>query len=1136
MSITDADGLIGIGRRAGRAFDRLAAVVPTVRGRLFALVFMALVPALVILVYDEWLARARSFAALTDLSTRVVRLLEREIDDRITRGAHRLGLLSTDPEIVAQSPAATRKLVDALREDRLYNNLLIADGASGDVRASAVPLDGTASARGLLAFERARRTLDFATGSFLPDPATREAGLNLAQPVVNDVGSVSSIVWASLDLDWVSGFIERSGLPASTVLTVLDDNGIVQYRSMDLERYIGKPAEAYATALNGGGADNAIDVAGLDGVERLYVAQPLEFRGHGTGSRVTLGIPLGPYRAAMNATLRHNVAILAAGTLLCFLMAWLVGDALFLREVRPILATARRVAAGDLEARTNISGGRGELGELGRAIDAALAAQQAAHRDLVAAREEAVEANRAKGSFLAMMSHEIRTPMNAIINMNGLALDIDLPPKAHQFISVAHAAARNLLGILNDILDFSKIEADKLQLEETAFNVRDVLEEVTETFRSTVIQKHVELVTYAVPAVPDRLVGDALRFRQVLTNLVGNAFKFTNEGEVLLRVDPIPVAGGTPGHVELRVTVRDTGIGISKEQQGKLFQAFTQADSSTSRQYGGTGLGLAISRRLARLMGGDITCESVPGAGTTFFFTARFATEAQPDVPARIAPAALTGGRGLIVEDSATSRELLETLLRSWSISSVSVATAEDGLALLEQHNRAGTPDPFSVVILDWMLPGMNGLAAAARIRAREETRALPIIMVSAYAGKEEEARCVELGVNVFLRKPVTASSLFDAIVESQGVRVHSVRRGLDAPLEREFGGVRALLAEDNEANQMVATELLARLGIEVDVARNGVEAVAMAQAAATKYGAVFMDMHMPELDGLGATRRLRADPRYANVPIIALTANAMKADFDACLAAGMNDYVTKPIDRRALVATLRRWLLPQAAAPNAEATVPAIITTPMLVRDGGSALEGIDVSGALQRLGIERATLDRMLLRFADGLAQMLEAVRAAVGAGDAAAAARHAHAIAGAAGNLGADSLRAAAKALEQAGRDGRTDLASLAADVEDCAAVVSRSIASLRPEPSRTLSASGEQFDRAAAGAALERLTMALEAYDLSSASGALTDLGTAGLPASAADDLGRLRHSVDGYDYDEARGIASRLLARVHAEDA
>ena len=1141
MSLSDADGLSGIRRRANHILERTASVLPTVRARLFALVLVALMPALVILVYDEWLARERGFAALTDLSTRVVRLLQREMDDRVTRGGQRLAVLAADPDVIALSPPATRKLVDALREDRLYDNLFIADSTTGDVRASAVPLDHKANARELIAFQRARRTLDFATGTFLPEPATGEPGLNIAQPVVNEFGMLTSVVSASVDLDWVAGFIERSGLPPSTVLTVVDGHGIVQYRSVDQEKYAGQHAGAWATALDT--AHSARGFAGLDGVERLYVAEPMEFRAQHTGTRVTLGIALAPYRAALNDALLRNVVLLVTGTLLCFVIAWIVGEALFLREVRPIVATARKVSAGDLEARTGLGNGRGELRELGRVIDAAVAAQQASHRDLVAAREQAVEANRAKGSFLAMMSHEIRTPMNAIINMNGLALETDLPPKAHQYISVAHSSARNLLGILNDVLDFSKIEADKLQLEEAPFGLREVLEEVTETFRATVIQKHVELITHTVPAVPDRLIGDVLRFRQVLTNLVGNAFKFTGEGEVVLRVEPVSSADANEDHVHLRITVRDSGIGIPKEQQDKLFQAFTQADSSTSRQYGGTGLGLAISRRLARLMGGDLAFESAPGAGTSFYFTARFGTDAQPATAPREVPSTLVERPVLVVEDSPTSRELLEMLLGGWSIPVVSVVSAEEGLARLEQQNHEDGSDPFALVILDWMLPGMNGLDAAARIRSRAETRSVPIIMMSAYAGKEEEARCAELGVDVFLRKPVTASSLFDAIVESQGVQGHAARRGLDQPLEREFDGVQALLAEDNEANQMVATELLGRLGIALDIACNGREAIAMAQAAPARYAAILMDMQMPELDGVGATRALRADPKFANIPIIAMTANAMKVDLDACLAAGMNDHIVKPIDRRALVATLRRWLPARVAEPASAAAIqparrdvserplPPLQSTPAAAAE--PELEGIDVRGTLRRLEIDRASLERMLLRFADGQRQTLEALREAVAAANTAMAARHAHAIGGAAGNLGADALRAAAKTLEQAAREERPGLAGLLAVVEDRAVVVFRSIETLRPSAHRDEDLPASPFDPAIAGEALDRLTAALDNHDVSSASGALAELATSHLPPWAVDDLGRLRGCVDGYEYVEARGIASRLLARVHA---
>jgi two-component system, sensor histidine kinase and response regulator len=616
--------------------------------------------------------------------------------------------------------------------------------------------------------------------------------------------------------------------------------------------------------------------------------------------------------------------------------------------------------------------------------------------------------------------------------------------------------------------------------------------------------------------------------------LISNAFKFTEKGEVLVKVETAGSEDALPGEVLLRISVSDTGIGMSAEQQARLFQSFTQADSSTTRKYGGTGLGLVISRRLARLMDGDLAVDSTPGKGTTFLFTARLGVEAQPEGQTRVAPAGVAERPVLVVEDTETSRDLLETLLRSWSIAPVSVATAEEGLALLERRNRKGGSDPFGLVVLDWMLPGMNGLEAAERIRARDETRTLPIVLISAYAGKEEEARCAALGVNVFLPKPITASSLFDAVVESQGARVHAARRALDVPLDREFDA-HVLLAEDNEANQMVASEILSRLGIELDIANNGREALEMIRTGGEKYAAVLMDVQMPEMDGLAATRAMRNDPALQGLPILAMTANAMKADLEACLAAGMNDYITKPIDRKALVQTLRRWL-PARQQPlkdaDSGASGPELASSPppaSAMPDDHPRLEGIDVTESLERLGLEFASFRRMLIRFADGQGATLDALRAAVSSGDGAAAARHAHAIAGASGNLGAEALRTAAKALERAGRDGRNDLAALLADLEGKAAVVFRSIDTLRDAGPASTRA-GNLLVPAAARAALERLRAALGDYDLSAASRALEDLERAAVPG-AVSELALLRSHVDGYEYDEARALATRLLERI-----
>jgi signal transduction histidine kinase/CheY-like chemotaxis protein/HPt (histidine-containing phosphotransfer) domain-containing protein len=1112
-------------------------VFSTIRARLVWLVLFALLPALAIIVYDEILFRRRIFQEIHGESIRVGAMAQERIQSMIEETRAELRTLARIPEIRDMDLAANSQLAEVFRDEKIFTNLLIA-GTSGKVACSAIPFQGEVRVDHFDSFRQSLATKSFAVGKYGINPISRQAGLNLAYPILDPQGNPSGVMIASLGFTWLGDFIAQAGLPKEAALVVLDSDGVILARTLEPEKWVGKSVRQvpFIRRVLSEGHSGAAVIKGFDNVERLYAYAPIRSGTTETHAFLAVGIPTSVAEAEAGRSLHRNLFILLVGGLFSVGIAWFVSERLFLHDTRAVLRTARRLQAGDLTARTGLPPGGGELREVAQALDQGIYSLEKANHELVAAREAAEAANRAKSSFLAVMSHEIRTPMNAIINMTGLALDTDLTPRQQHYLSVVHSSSKNLLGIINDILDFSKIEAEKLELEQAPFSLRRVLDEVTETFRAKVVEKHVELITYVPMNVPDGLIGDALRFRQVITNLVGNAFKFTEQGEVDVKVsawEPEDLLHGSPaGRVDLLVSVRDTGIGITEEQKGRLFQAFAQADTSTSRKYGGTGLGLAISRRLAQLMGGDLTLESTPGAGTTFFFAGRFGLQKTQEAPVPPPPEDIRRHPVLIVEDTDSSRELLETFLGSWSMPCVSVATAEEGLALLDRHNRSGGKEPFGMVLLDWMLPGMNGLDAARRIREQKETQSLPLVLISAYAGKEEEARCSELGVNVFLPKPITASSLFNAIVEAQGLHIHVQRHSSDTALEKEFDGTVALLAEDNEANQMVATELLSRLGIELDIASNGREAIEMARTNQGRYAAILMDMQMPEMDGLEATRVLRSDPAFRDIPVIAMTANAMRQDLDACLEAGMNDHITKPIDRTALVTTLRRWL-PRGKPASATQTARGQARPTEAPQPGPPVLEGIEVEAALQRLGLPFESLRRMLIRFAAGQQKTLEDLRAAVRAGDASGTAAHAHALAGSAGNLGADSLREAAKSLEKAARLNSTNLESLFGEVDQRAAVVFRSIESLKPEaaPAPEADTSGPGPDFALLMSGLEQLRKALADFDLTSASEALREVRKAGLPGDFAADLARIDELVEGYEYDDAAALAAGLIQKV-----
>ena len=524
-----------------------------------------------------------------------------------------------------------------------------------------------------------------------------------------------------------------------------------------------------------------------------------------------------------------------------------------------------------------------------------------------AQRLKAESATRSKSEFLANMSHEIRTPMNAVLGFAGLALKQDFPPRAMDYFRKIDTAGRSLLGVINDILDFSKIEAGKLELEVIPFSPWEILRNVGNVLSHRAAEKNLELILSVGEGVPPALLGDPLRMGQVFLNLAGNAIKFTTEGHVLIRVELVERQGDM---VILRGLVQDTGIGMTEAQVARLFQAFTQADSSISRKYGGTGLGLVITKRIVELVGAELTVASTPGVGSTFSVTRAFKAVEAPARPPLDLPAEFHGLGVLVVDDHPLAREVLVERLTALGLAVQAAASGPEALEALRG------PRPIRVVFMDWIMPGMDGTEATRAILADPALEPKPaVILVTAY-GKDEVTLAAEAaGVRAVLVKPVWAEELLAALLAALG-QPGSQGSGGTAPDQPQLAGARVLLVEDNPINREVAREILFQAGIDVAEACDGFEAVAAVDRAS--YDAVLMDIQMPGMDGHRATALIREKARHADLPIIAMTAHALAGYREECLAAGMNDYLTKPIEPAELFQVLARWIKPRGLAPAA--------------------------------------------------------------------------------------------------------------------------------------------------------------------------------------------------------------------------
>ena len=646
-------------------------------------------------------------------------------------------------------------------------------------------------------------------------------------------------------------------------------------------------------------------------------------------------------------------------------------------------------------------------------------------KELIEAKKAAETATRTKSAFLANMSHEIRTPMNGVIAAADLALNEELTPNVKHYLEIIQSSAYSLLEIINDILDFSKIEADKLDLELHPFVIDNVLERVSDMFLDKIFEKSIELLVDIDVDTPKNLIGDSLRLQQIIKNLVDNSIKFSRKGGVILV--GIKTAEKMPDSVTLSFFVKDNGIGIAPEYIPDLFRRFSQADMSAKRKYTGTGLGLSICKRLVELMGGRIWVESESGKGSTFFFTARFRRPAKEISRKLVPPPDIQGIKALVVDDCPDSRNIIQNMLNSFGFPAEYVSSGKEALHVLEENRNS--EEPFKLVIIDWMMPEMDGIEVSKRIR-KDLKLDVPIVMMTAFGRETETMIAKREGINAFLNKPIAQSTLFNAIMDVFGKKAYGKERikkqiTTQASIyKKRLKGVRILVAEDNLTNQEIAKAILEGAGIVVEIANDGEEALETVKKG--YFDAVLMDIQMPKMDGYEATKAIRKDPKVKSIPIIAMTAHAMKGDEEMCLNCGMDAYISKPIRQDRLFSTLCKAIKPEEKQKRRGIEPKPLpqdkdddrtVKTDILP----AKLPGINIQNALNALKIDSDVFKRILMGFLQNNKDAISNIKNAFVTRDWELLTNLSHSLKGSAGNIGADELHEAALNLENASRKG-------------------------------------------------------------------------------------------------------------------
>jgi two-component system sensor histidine kinase/response regulator len=727
-------------------------------------------------------------------------------------------------------------------------------------------------------------------------------------------------------------------------------------------------------------------------------------------------------------------------------------------------------------------------------------------------------ADQHKSDFLANMSHEIRTPMNAIIGMSHLALKTALDARQRDYVQKIQQSGQHLLGIINDVLDFSKIEAGMLNVEKAEFALEGLLDNVANLIAEKAAQRGLELVFDVARDVPAMLVGDALRLSQILINYANNAVKFTETGEIDVIVR---VREKSDSDVLLYFAVKDTGIGLNEEQISRLFQSFQQADASTTRKYGGTGLGLAIAKRLAELMGGMVGVDSALGQGSTFWFTARLGLGAEKSRTLLARPD-LSGRRVLVVDDNANARAVLSEALTSMSFAVSDVASGQAAIEAVRAADAAG--NPLDVILLDWQMPVMNGIETARQINALTLSRAPHMAMVTAHGREDVLADARAVGMEEVLVKPVNASLLFDTMTRlivgaSQEAPAFTPVMSNSLEAMGAIHGARVLLAEDNVLNQQVASELLNDAGLEVEIAGDGQIALDMAQSGT--YDIILMDMQMPVMDGIDATLAILALPDRKSVPIVAMTANAMQADRQRCLEAGMVDFITKPIEPDELFRTLLRWIKPTGtvAAVQAPESRPEADGLP-------ASIPGLDLQAGLRRVLGKRLRYMAMLRGFVSNQAPVAREIQTALAQNDLKTAERMSHTLKGLAGNIGATGLQQKAGELEKQLREGGASKHSMDA-LEALRAALDEQVAAITAALPAEVEAAAIEIDPVLRDSILAQMAKLLGNDDPKAEK--LLIENTALLSAALPQHFRRLNDAIRQFDFEAALSVLNEATA-------